>query len=210
MQLILALPAGTFGEARISFKLTDASASPTYSDSEVYTLTLTNGHLGAVDFSTSSLDRPAIRCQQAVGREARKFLNKKLTFLSQCLDAVMLYNARAAAGLPSSAALQAAEKRCADASGSGPESRTLLGKIESARAKALDAIKATCGVAGSGDFTQDEDIQAHISMVGCRAEELVSASYNTAKHDLEPFTARSSQGGQPLDTYFPCLVASPE
>lgn len=209
MQLILALPAGTFGEARITFKLT--TPNPAYGDSAMYTLTLTNGHLAGLQLDPVATDQASVLCQKTVAKEARKFLNKQLVLLSQCLDAITLYNARNAAGLNPVPALQAAKKKCGDASiTSGPDAKTMLGKIEAAQAQAVAAIKAKCGSAGSGDFTQDEDIAAHIGMVRCRAEELLSASYHTAKHDLEQFNARPSQGGNSLDSYFPCLVPSPE
>ncbi len=211
MQLVLALPAGTFGEARIVFKLKDSSPSPTYGDSELYVLTLTNGHLAPPDYDTGAFDQASVRCQQEVGRRIRGFVNKKLSLMGRCLDKLAAYQAAQALAAPPPALLnrllQAAQNACAKPS--GPVSSTMLAKIEQARQDTVAKIEARCGSSGSSDFSS-VDIQAHVNMAGCRVEELASASYPEAKHGLEQFNARPEQGGDPLDEYFPCLVAAPE
>ncbi len=211
MQLVLALPAGTFGEARIVFKLKDSSPSPNYGDSELYVLTLTNGHLAPLDYNSSAFDQASVRCQHEVGRGIRNFVNKKLSLMGRCLDKVAAYKAAQALSSPPPALLsrllQAAQNACAKPT--GPESGTMLAKIEQAQQEAIAKIEARCGSNGSSDFSS-EDIRAHVNMAGCRVEELASASYPEAKHGLEQFNARPGQGGNPLDEYFPCLVPSPE
>jgi hypothetical protein len=42
--------------------------------------------------------------------------------------------------------------------------------------------------------------------VSCSVERLLALGYSTAGSDLAHFTARASQGGQPLDQVLPCIA----
>jgi hypothetical protein len=207
-QLLLMLPAGEFGEGSISFKLTTTSVA--YTESEEYTVTLTNGHLAGVAYDDTSVDNQSVNCQKTVAKEIRKLNAASYKLLSKCLDKVQSWEAKEAAAHPgATAALATAEAQCADASGSGPDDKTMLGRIGAAKQKAVDAIVDKCGTAGSGDYLETNDIKAHVNMAQCRTEELISAGYGFAQAQLAHFTLRASQGGGPLDTAFPCLVPAP-
>jgi hypothetical protein len=209
--LELALPEGEFGEGRVSFKL--ISTGPTiYAESEIYTVKLSNGPLPVPDYDTAAYDSASVKCLATSSREARKFTGKVQTFLSKCLDTVQVYSAKAALASPPSnlaALLSAAEKACADAAGAGPDSSTLLGRIQAAKARAVAKIEADCGATGSTDFVAD-DVTQFLGLTQCRAEELLAASYGVAKDQLEElnFTLRASQGGGPLIDSFPCIVVT--
>jgi hypothetical protein len=205
-QLQLTLPEGEYGEGTISFMLT-SSGPVTYAPSDVYTLKVSNGPLPLPDYDTTAYDSKNVKCLSKASKEGAKFASKTHDLLSACLDKVQVYEAKAALTTPPSnlAAVQAAaEKACADAAGTGSDSGTLLGKIAAAQASALKNIQKACGSAGSGLAT-DDDVNQHLGLVSCRAQEMVAAAYGLGRVQLAAFTARASQGGQTLDTYFPCL-----
>lgn len=166
------------------------------------------------------IDQASVKCQRAVGLAGQKYFSRVHSELRKCLDKVADWKARLAAGHPSaSAALSRAQKACADASGSGPDSKTLLGKLAVAEAKAVSDAQMKCGAPGgttvdgrtipataSGDYGETA-LRTHLGMVRCRAEEVLGAAYAGALHDLDMFVARPSQGGQPLPEYLPCLKA---
>jgi hypothetical protein len=214
LQLLLTLPEGEFGEGSVSFKLTTPSAA--YGESEIYTLKLSNGPLAPLDYDAAVYAAKSVLCQQTVGAQVRTLINKELGYLKACLDKVAVYTAKAALTTPPpslGAAQAAAEKACANASGTTPDSSTMLGKIAKAKAAASTAIKKRCGTpnppavpnSASGDLS-DDDISQHLGLAGCRVEELAAAAYGGAKPALAAYTARASQGGNPLDQYFPCLI----
>ena len=205
IQLVLQMPPGEFGEGRITFRLT--TTSPAYSDSEPYTLVLTNGHLKAPGYADvpGVYDADGVSCTTTAAKESAKFGAKKHQILSACLANIQVRAAREAAGLDATAADAAVENACAKTS--GPDSGTMLGKIEAARAKAIAKIAKKCGAAASNDYSDDE-IGALVGLVGCRAEEEIAAAYHGARSELEELTARASQGGQPLDESFPCMPFS--
>jgi hypothetical protein len=190
LQLILALPAGEFGEGSISFKLTTTSGS--YAESASYTMTLSNGHLAPIEYDTADYDGDSVNCQKTIGKEARKLMSKKYQVLSKCLDKIQVLEAREHAGLDTTSAAANALAACGD---------DLVGAIGEAETKANAKAGGKCGASGSQDYGV-ETIAAHLNFIGCRAEEMVSASYRGAQGLLAEFTAL----GQPLDSFFPCLV----
>ena len=207
-QLLLQLPEGSFGEGRVSFKLT-ASGPTTYAESPVYTVKISNGPLAPPDYDTGSYDKANIKCYAASAKAVKKFVAAEQSLLGKCLGKVQNYEAGLAVTSPPNnlSKLQAAaEKACADASGTGPDSKTMLGKIDAARNKAMVAIQAACGASGSGALS-DDDISQELGLASCRAEELVAASYGTAHPELEEFPVRPSQtaGGDTVTDHLPCL-----
>jgi len=205
-QLQLQLPEGEFGEGRISFKLT-ASGPTTYADSPVYTIKISNGPLPLIDFDTDAYDKGAVKCLSKAAKSIAKFVAVEQTVLGKCLDKVQAADAKAALTTPPSslaAAQAAAEKACADASGSGPDASTMLGRLDAARAKALADIQGACGVSGSGSYA-DDDITQMLGLASCRAQELVAGTYGVAHEQLEEITVRPSQGGDSVAAHLPCL-----
>ena len=207
-QLQLQLPEGTFGEGRLSFKLT-ASGPTTYTESPVYTVKISNGPLAPPDYDTGSYDKPNIKCYAAAAKAVAKFVAAEQLLLGKCLGKVQAYEAGLAlASAPNNLSkLQAAaEKACADAGGTGPDSATMLGKIDAARTKATAAMQDACGSGGSGALS-DDDISQELGLASCRAEELVAATYGTAHPELEEFPVRPSQssGGATVTDHLPCL-----
>jgi hypothetical protein len=206
-QLLLELPEGEFGEGRISFKLT-ASGPTSYAESEIYTVKISNGPLPVIDYDTALEDKASVKCMAAASKAAATFAAATQSALNKCLGKVEVLRAREALTVPPgnlASAEAAAEKACADAAGSGPDSGTMLGRIEAARAKAVASIDAACGAGGSADFSAD-DIAQHLGLVSCRTQELVAATHGVAHFNLEEFTARASQGGAPIADSLPCLV----
>jgi hypothetical protein len=201
LQLILMLPPGKFGEGSIAFRLTTTSAS--YASSEIHTLALSNGHLPSPAYDAAGYDAASVACQKAVGKQVRSFIGKKQGLLAKCLDKLQVVRAREVAALDVTTALAGAERACADASGPGPDAATMLGKIESARTRALAAIQGACPA------LDGNAVIAHLGLAGCRAEEIMAASYSGARADVARFTTRPSQGGGPLSDHFSCLVPSP-
>jgi hypothetical protein len=191
LQLLLALPPGEFGEGTISFKLTTTAGA--YSESVVYTLRLSNGHLAHLDLDTSAYDTDTVGCQKTIGSAVRGYVSAKHKALGACLDKIAVVEAREHGGEDAAKAEAVAATACGD---------KMLAKIDGARDKAETAMLAKCVV--SGDLTTPS-AAAHLGLAGCRVEELISASYPGAQGLLATFTA----GGQPVDTHFPCLLPAP-
>jgi hypothetical protein len=202
-QLFLALPEGTFGEGRISFKV--HTTVPGYTDSPAYTLVVSNGHLAPPEYTGDAYDRESVACQAAVGKADEVYVGRVYATLRRCLDKVQVFRAQQAAALNDGKAVDAAERACADRDGRSPDATTMLGRLESARAKAAAAIRKRCGSGASADFT-DASIEQHLGLVQCRALGVVAASYFRARTYLKGFRARVSQGGRPLNEYLPCVV----
>jgi hypothetical protein len=201
--LLLMLPEGSFGEARVCFKLTTTAAG--YTESAPHCLRLSNGHLAPPDYDTTAYDAASVRCQQHLGKQARKLAHKASGFLVRCLDKVAAVHAREAAGLDSTAALAAAERACGDAGGALPAAATMLGKIAAVRTAVFDKIKERCGPTGSADY-DDDAITQHLGLVLCRVEDMMAAAYHEAHEALEGIT----DGGTPVIDALPCLVPTSE
>lgn len=201
--LSLALPHGSFGEATITFKLTTTSGL--YTESQAYRLQLNNGVLPPPSYDTAAYDKGGVACRQAVGKAAQKFFDKKVSLLRKCLDKVEVKEAKESLTIPPAdvaAADAAAEAICVGEAGT-PSEKTMLGKIDAARAKALEAIQGKCGSASP--LLSDDDVTQHLGLISCRAEELIGAIYGNAKGAISEYSAQASQGGASLDTYLPCL-----
>lgn len=190
LQLLLMMAPGEYGEGTISFKLTTTSGS--YTESESYTLKLSNGHLAPIEYDAAAYDKDSVGCQKTVGKEIKGFLAGKYQALAKCLDVFQTVEALEAAGLDAASA----EAKAAAACG-----RKLLDAVAKVRTKATDKIAAKCGPSGSNDMSA-ESIAAHVSFVGCRVEETISASYPGAQGLL----AEIDVGGNPVDESFPCLT----
>lgn len=229
-QLQLRLPAGQYGEGRISFKLTGDNG---YGDSEEYTLHVTNGFLNGVEYDSAAEDTASVKCQAAIGKAVRNLAAAKYQLMTKCLDAVQKVTAKEALAVPPaslSAAWAKAGVVCADENGTGDLGKTLLGRIRAAKQKALASVRKACGSNGSGDYTEDNDLLANLGFVECNTEELVSATYGFASQALQSFDVRAAEGGRcvggtdasapcppyacagggtcgtSLDLFFPCLV----
>lgn len=190
LQLLLMLAPGEFGDGTIAFKLTTTSGL--YTESESYTLKLSNGHLAPIEYDAGSYDKDSVGCQKTIGKEIKGFLAGKYQAMAKCLDAFQVVEAQEAAGLDATSAEEKAEKACG---------QKLLDAVAKVRDKATTKIAAKCGPAGSSDMSA-ESIAAHVSFVGCRVEETISASYPGAQgllHEVEV-------GGDHVDESFPCLT----
>lgn len=200
-RLVLEAPAGTFGEGSISFRLTTTSAS--YTSSPIYTVKLTNGPLPPPDYDSAEYDQDDVKCRKTVSKAAQKFLAKKLTLARKCLDKIQVLEAHEALAVPPPLARmnrieEAAEAACVGKPGQDP-AKTMLGKIDAARAEAAAAVTSKCASLSS------EDIDQNLGFVACQADRLLAASYPDAKSTMHEFTAPLLLGGLPLDRYFPCL-----
>ncbi len=190
LQLLLMLAPGEFGAGTISFKLTTTSAL--YTESESYTLALSNGHLAPIAYDAGAYDKDSVGCQKTIGKEIKGFLAGKYQAMAKCLDVFQTVEALEAAGLDGGSAEAKAEAACG---------QKLLDAVAKVRDQATAKIAAKCGPAGSGDMNV-ESIAAHVSFVGCRVEETISASYPGAQELL----AEIEVGGDRVDESFPCLT----
>jgi hypothetical protein len=215
----------SFDEGVVVFRVVQGTNGPGYGPSPMYVVRVTNGFLTVgPDYGTGpAIDQPSLKCQKAIGLVGQKYVGKLYGELRKCFDKIANWKARAKAGHPSAPAAQAAaEKACADASGTGPNEKTLLGKLATLEAKAVSDALMKCGQPGnttpdgrtipttaSNDYTARE-FRTHLGMMRCQAEESLGAAYFGILEDLDMFTARPSQGGHPLPHYFPCLKAKGE
>ncbi len=184
------------------------------------------GALPAANYSPVSAgrtDSASVNCQKTVATEVRKFLGKRYSLISRCLDAIQERTARLAAGVSADqieAALEAAQRACVEPGSGSADDKTMLGQMARARRKAISTIEKKCGPPGGttidgkpisslapNDFSREE-IVAHIDRVGCEVEDLIGRGYNGAAADLAEYSVRPSQGGAPLDQQFPCLGAA--
>jgi len=204
-QIFLTLPSGTFGEGRVSFKIRQTAGSTVYGDSQAVSLRVSNGHLFPPEYDATAYDSASVKCQQAVGKNARKFAGALQAALEKCLDKVAVVAADTAAGLSTTKAQANADKACGDAGGTLPPENTMLGKIAAARQKAFDAIQKACGAAGSNDYG-DEAISQHLGLAACNVEDIMSGGYHGANEALEAIT----QVGQPVTDSLPCLFPTTE
>lgn len=208
-----------FGEGLVVFRIVQGTNGPGYGASPTYVVHLSNGYLAEVNYGTGpTIDQASLKCQKAVQSAGQKYFVKVHKAIGKCLDKIANWKARQAAGHPSATVAQAqAEKACADASGSGPDAQTLLGKLATFEAKAVSDAQMKCGApngttmdgrtippTASNDFSERE-LRTHLGLLRCRAEEALGAAYAHVLHDLEMFPVRPSQGGNPLAEYLPCL-----
>jgi hypothetical protein len=207
-----------YGEGLVVFRLVQGTTGPGYGPSPTYVLRLTNGYPEPIMYDMMSTDTASLACQKALASEAQKYASQVSAQLRRCLDAVATYLAYNASGHPQQASkLAAAERACADASGSSPDARTLLGKLEALQTKAVAKVQKKCGTPGgtavdgstipssaSNDWDSTQ-LRTHFGLVRCRTEETLAAAYGEAVHELENFLVRPSQGGDPLREHFPCM-----
>jgi hypothetical protein len=155
----------TFAEGRFSFRVFDTGAG--YGDSEVRSLTLSNGYLAHAEGNPG--------CVKAIAGEQRKWVASVYKNLSKCLDAVL---AAEEGKNPASAV-----KKC-DIDESNPKS--LVGKLDSERTKSISKIAAKCGGSlsdTSTPFTLSQ-VSTHLGMGKCRAEEIAGATYASAREEM--------------------------
>jgi hypothetical protein len=154
----------TFAEGRFSFRVFDTGAG--YGDSAIASLTLSNGYLGHAEGNPG--------CVKAIAGEQRKSVANVYKSLGKCLDKVLV----AEDGGNPAAAVAACSLDDADP-------KSLVSKLAAARTKALDKIAKKCGALSdtSTPFTLSQ-VSTHLGMGECRAEELVGATYASAREEL--------------------------
>ncbi|HTN81626.1 MAG TPA: hypothetical protein VMK16_18280 [Acidimicrobiales bacterium] len=204
-QIYLMLPAGSYGDARVSFRIKRTGGATAYADSSVFTLRVSNGHLFPPEWDTTAYDSASVKCQQTLGKAVRKFTGTLQKALEGCLDKVTVVTATAATGGDTTKAEATAARTCGDANGTLPPSATMLGKIAAARQKALDGILKACGPSGSNTY-DDNAISQHLGLAACNVEDTMSGGYHGAHEALEAIT----QGGQPVTESLPCLFPTSE
>jgi len=189
-QLLLMLAPGEFGEGSIAFKLTTTSGL--YSQSASYTMKLSNGHLAPIEYDAGAYDKDSVACQKTVGKEIKGFLAAKYQAMAKCLDVFQVVEALEATGQDVTAAEAKANAACG---------QKLLDAVAKVGVKANSKIAGKCGPSGSADMNA-ESIASHVSFIGCRVEEMISASYPGAQGLL----AEIIVGGNPVDESFACLT----
>jgi hypothetical protein len=190
MQLILMLPPGTYGSGRISLRVT--TTSPSYAASQSYTLLLSNAHLASIDYDGAALDRPGLKCQQAIGKEDKKLVARIFGEIVKCLDKANLVEALEAAGDDAASAEAAAQRACGAA---------MMQRIDGFVARSRAGLERAC-VATSPAYFQATDLAAHLDLVRCRAGEIAAAAYGGAQGLI------AEQGGSAIAADVACSGAT--
>ena len=169
-QLLLLSAPETFAEGRVTFRLQNTDASPTYGDSPLYTLTVSNGHLPGLEIEenpSEAADRVA--CQKTLAKAVRGVASAHYKLLSKCLD-----KALAAEHLGKS---ETAAANACNPDGGDPKS--LAGRLAAATLKAEEKIAAACGPldASSEPYTLSQ-VRTHLDMAACRTADLIGAAYS--------------------------------
>jgi hypothetical protein len=191
--------ANQFAEGRISFRVVESTAVPFgYTPSDVKTLIVSNGYLPP--FETASATD--LRCQKAVAGAAGGFSAKTYQALGKCLDAAL---AHVMLGRPAKPALQKCGVDEADA-------RSLFNLIATEKGKAVSKIARQCGALSDSSLPYTESqINTHLGMVQCRAEELAGAAYNHAADLIGDVLEAAGKGDHhDVQHAFPCMKASIE
>jgi len=166
---LLAPSPGDFTEGRFSFRLFDDDSA--YGDSEIHTLTLSNGYLPPIEEAT----KDAIKCRKAVAKGVRKIVGDTYKRVGNCLDRA---TQALEAGTPEDAA-----KFCGLNPGT---SGSLAARLEAAHAKALASASKACGtLAGDSEPFTESGVSAHLGMAACRAQELAGATHGEGRLALE-------------------------
>ena len=165
-------------------------------------------------------------CRAALLKHGRTLMSARIRAVTACLLAAQRLHATEAAQATTlqagrvdrdlmrrlAAQRAAAEFRvdaaCADAHVPARDSDTLLGRVIRAQTQATRSTARACR-RRNGD-PGPATVARFLRTVACRADDLVSAAYATAKEDLSEQRTRRSQGGRPLSAYFPCLSGGAE
>lgn len=181
-----------FAEGDVLFKLTNTDASG-YGESEVYKLTLSNGHLPPAEFEDAADNKDKKRrakCQQAVAKEVRKLVADHYKRLSQCMDAVVA--AEELGGKEDKV-----DKKCS----LSPSDKGVIGRLDATVAKAIAKIEKKCGDPTLGTSSEPftlRQINNHLGMATCRTQDLVAGLYNGSLGMLEEHFSGECDGGSNL------------
>lgn len=190
--------ANTFGEGRVTFRVREGSSAVGYGDSEVRTLTLSNGYLPVFEAPSEE----ELACQKAVAKLGAGYAKKVDAYLVKCFDKLFAaeFNAKS-----ETAALKACDLDAGNEKG-------LVGYLAAVKSKALAGITKKCGILSPTSIPYTESmIQAHLGMTSCRIQELVGARYNGASHILGHLLEHEALGDtDSVLAALPCLKASHE
>jgi hypothetical protein len=151
-QLLLDADAGVFGESTLSFRLT--TPSPRYAASRAYVLTVSNGILRPVRWSTTRYDAESLRCRRGLLRRMWKHLDAVATGLRTC---------------PAAGACAGGVAECDDPAGVAAVREGLA----RGRLVLRDALLRRCGPEGSGDHDAEE-LLAYIGLASCRVSAVMA------------------------------------
>ena len=197
-------PAGQYGDARVSFKLTTTSGS--YTSSKIYSLRASNAHLAPPDYTNGapgSVDTASLSCQAEIGKQTKKLIGKVYGLLEKCADKIAAVQATSAAGLPTATAQGVADKTCGDGGGSVAATSTMVAKINAAVASSAAKVTGKC--ATSGDFDANAVAQ-NLGLAVCHVQDMIAAAYHGTHEALVGIT----EGGNPVSEALPCLVPTAE
>ncbi len=187
----------TFAEGKISFRVTESTAVPFgYTPSDVRSLTVSNGYLSPLEAAS----KDDLKCQKTVAGSVRKFHMKAYQLIGKCMDKVL---AHTMLGKPAKPAVKSCDVDDLD-------EKSLVGKIASEQAKALAKIGKKCGpLSDSSEPYTLSQINTHLGMARCRAEELAGATYNHAAASIGHVLEEAGEGNHhAVQHAFPCMKAS--
>lgn len=176
-QLLLLAEPDEFAEGDVLFKVTNTDAAG-YGESEVYKLTLSNGHLPHAEFEDAADDKEKkdrAKCLSTVGKEVRKLTADHYKRLTKCMDALV-----------GAEELGGSESKVDAACSLSSSDKGVVGRLEDKRTKAIAGIAKKCGPLGTSSepFTARQ-INNHLGMATCRTQELVGGLYNGSLGMLE-------------------------
>jgi len=190
-----------FLESRASFRVQEVNTAVGYGPSEVRTLRVSNGYLPPLaTLATPDENKAQIKCQKAVASAVRSFIGKEYQLISKCMDAVLahLHLSKSAAAALKSCSLDTANDK------------SLVSAIAAAKAKAVAGVAKKCGglSAASIPYTESQ-VHTHLGMAGCRAQEMVGASYNQAAEMIgEVLEAAGAGDHHDVIEALPCMKFS--
>ncbi len=186
-QLLLLAEPDEFAEGDVLFKVTNTDGAG-YDESDIYKLTLSNGHLPHAEFEDAADDKEKkdrAKCLSTIGKEVRKLTADHYKRLTQCMDA-------AVAAEELGGKEDKVDQRCSLNS----SDKGVVGRLEDKTTKAIAKIDKKCGPlsASSEPFTARQ-INNHLGMAVCRTQELVGGLYNGSLGMLEEhFSGECDEG----------------
>jgi hypothetical protein len=169
----------------VSFRVFDSDAvAPSYGESPVYSLTLTNGHLPSPEFEDAADDadkKRRAKCQKTVAKEVRKLAADHYKRLDKCMGRVV-----------EAEELGGSEEKVDQDCSLDPGAKGVVGRLSEKRSKAIEGIEKKCGeplLSDSSEPYTARMINNHLGMAVCRTQELIAAAYpESHEHLAEHFS----------------------
>lgn len=188
----MVVSSGTFGEGSLSFRLKEGSGSSNgYTDSDIYTLKISNGYLEPFPPAPTPIAAPDVACRVRVAQKTREIQNTGATLLVRCLDRALKHLRLGTAEAP-------AQKACSLKPG---DPKSLSQKLSLLLQVAKTKVQNKCPTQFG-----DKELEALLGKVRCEIEERVGAIDHEAAETIHHMNPTLTL--QDVLTEFPCLKSS--